>query len=249
MRKILLAFLILSITVISLNAQTGISLEYSVSKKGKNEITGTLKISSLEGNSLNTLTLGAPFNSHDVSLNLKANPDTAYNLLSNRTYIKLEDKQLKEYKIKILGSDSINGYKCVKIALLTRDEINDQTVWITNKFPSYEKYLTATVNGIDLGKLNMALKKKNLSGIPIRITSLEENSLQYDLVTANPADFDRTIFSIDNYTPARMMTIDELEKEGAVDKAQLEAMKQEMEAQAAEIEKDKKISNRKKKRK
>jgi hypothetical protein len=165
------------------------------------------------------------------NLTLKASPDTAYSLYGNQTYLKMPDKQLAEYKIEILGTENINGYQCTKISLDTRGQ-NDQIVWITDQIPLYENYLTAEVNDIDLAKLTEVLKKKNLKGLPVRITYVEEKSMQYDFVKLQRINMDKSWFSLDSYTEVVMMTSDEMKKQGKVTDEQFDAMKMaEMEAQ------------------
>ncbi len=187
---------------ISSFGQNGLYMEY----KGTNgETTDILKIYSLDGNSLNERTnLKYPANPTN-NLRLKNSPDTTYSLLANRTYLKIPDEQLSEYKIEIIGTENINGYTCTKISLNTRGQ-NNQTIWITDQIPLYQDYLTAEINDIDLSKLTKALKNKNLKGLPVRITYSSENSMQYDFVKLKKINMDKSWFLLDGYTEATMFT-------------------------------------------
>lgn len=249
MKKSISTFLLLVIVCISTYGQNGLYLEYKGSDKGTTKQTDVLKIYSLDGNSLNERTnLQYPSNP-TTNLSLKAIPDTAYSLYGNKTYLKMSDSQLPEYKIEILGTNNVNGYQCTKISLDTRGQ-NDQTVWITDQIPSYEKFLTAVVNDIDLTKLTESLKKKNLKGFPVRITYKEEKSMQYDFVKLGFMDIDKSWFSLDGYSEAVMMTSDEMKKQGKVTDEQFDAMKMaEMEAQKMAEEQNAKTDKKKKKKK
>lgn len=249
MKKSIQTFLFLFIISISASGQNGLYMEYKGSNKGTTNQTDILKIYSLNGNSLNERTNLRYPSSPTNNLSLKAIPDTAYSLYDNKTYLKIPDTQLAEYKIELLGTDNINGYSCTKISLDTRGQ-NDQTIWITDQIPSYENYLTVVVNDIDLTKLTEALKKKGLKGLPVRITYDEEKSTQYDFVKLNAMDIDKSWLSLDGYSEAVMMTSDEMKKQGKVTDEQFDAMKMaEMEAQKMEEEQNTKISKKKKKKK
>lgn len=245
MKKRIYVFLSVIIVSISSYAQNGLYLEYRCSDKGTDNQTDVLKVYSLDGNSLNERTNLLDPNYPTNNLRLKSSPDTVYSLYGNQTFLKIPDKQLVEYKIEILGTENVNGYKCIKISLDTHGH-SYQTVWITDQIPLYENYLTAEVNDINLAKLTEALKKKNLKGIPVRITYPEDNSMQYDFVKLKRINMDISWFSIDGYKEAIMMTSEEMEKLGLLGGEEYEAMKK-AEIEAQKIAEEQSLKKEKKK--
>jgi hypothetical protein len=212
MTKIFLTIFFCCKIIISVFPQTGLYFEYKVSQKDNNQTTGTFTVNSLDGNSISELKYMSPY--ANTTLHLKSNPDLGYHLNQDKTYSQMEDKQLNEYAIKVFGKETLNGLQCVKIAVYTHSGDGYSILWISNEIPHYKKYLTADINNCNLTKLNSALKKQNLGGIPVRIIGTEGTGLQFDLVKATFVDLDKSMFSLDKYQELKMqpMTNDHLQQ-------------------------------------
>jgi hypothetical protein len=126
----------------------------------------------------------------------------------------MEDRQLSEYTIRILGKETVNGFHCEKIAVYTHTGNGYVIMWVSNEIPHYKKYLTADINNCNLTKLDFALKKLNLSGFPVRITDTEGVGLQFDFVKVKNVDLDKSMFSLDSYQELKLqpMTNNDIQK-------------------------------------
>jgi len=228
MKQIAFTILLNFAFAILLQAQKGIYLEYKASIKGKEEIVDSLKIVSLNGNSINELINLKYPKSPNKTLFLKSDPNMGYRIMQNKTFFKMPDSQLSEYKINILGNEIINGFNCIKIELTTQDRTDNQytLIWISTAPPYSENFMTATINGISLTKLNNILKKNNLNGVPIRITYSQENSLQYDFIKATLIDLDPSIFSLNGYHEDKGSSSDDLLKQNKISNEKYDLMKQ-----------------------
>lgn len=206
----------------------GLYFEYKCSDKGKTEQTDVLKVYSLDGNTLNERTNLKYPTYPSKTLYFKSKPDLPYTLSErDKTYFKMRDSQLIEYRVTVLGKDSINNYHCTKIKVDTHERNDGQysILWVTNEIPSYEKYITADVNNFNLTKLDKALREIGIGGLPVRIQYSEEASLQYDLVKIEFRTLDKSLFSLNNYHEAELMSSDQLKKKNKVSKEEYELMK------------------------
>ena len=243
MKNYFLILLVSYLFITSAYCQKGLYLEYKAGVKGSNKITDTLKVKSFNGNSINILKNTEYPSRPIIDLYLKNDSDNIYSLFPNKTYQKISNVERENYKIDVIGNENINGYNCVKVIVSTqnRSDGGHMTVWICKDIPSFEDYLTAIVNNLNLKKLHNALVKEKLDGIPIRIELSEEKSLQFDLVKVAFMIIDESIFSLKNYHEAKMSTSDDLKKQNKVSKEQYDAMKvEEMKAKMEEESKSKK---------
>ncbi len=210
--------------------QDGVYLEYNATQAETGKPYGLLKVYSKDGNSRNVLETEYKGEIRlSQTLYLKKEPEVGYMLFENKTYRKDDAKHLDDYVVRIVGTDSMNNYVCTKILLTTYPgKKEDLTLWISDGIPNLSAYISSVINNINIRKLNEALKKQNLSGLPVRIAFTDsKNSIQYDLRLAVLGKVDSDNFDLKDYKEAQFKTAEELKKENKVSQEQYDMMKQE----------------------
>jgi Domain of unknown function (DUF4412) len=183
---------------LSLFGQNGFCFKYKLVTK--QVVTDSLHVFNLNGNSLNQLKKA---NNNQVtyqSLKLKDKAVDDFIIYPDNTYRQIPDVQLKDYVIKVLGQEEINGYKCTKISLVTFNNGNECYLWISDQLPNYKNYLSTTVLDFKLDRLNTGLAKLNLSGIPVKIAFKVPDYMSYEFVTIAPCDINIGLFDLGRYT-------------------------------------------------
>jgi hypothetical protein len=118
----------------------------------------------------------------------------------------IPDVQLKEYNVKVIGKEKMAGYNCTKITLSTFANGAESTMWITNELPDYKNYLDVVIVDFKVERINEALKKFNVTGIPVKIAYNVQGNLSYELVKASSCPVNPDLLNIDKYTNSKPAT-------------------------------------------
>lgn len=183
---------------LSLFGQNGFCFKYKLVTK--EVVTDSLYVFNLNGNSLNQIKKVSNNQVTYQSIKLKDKVVDDFIIYPDNTYRQIPDVQLKDYVVKVLGQEEINGYKCTKVSVVTFNSGNECYLWITDQLPNYKNYLSTSVLDFKLDRLNAALAKLNVSGIPVKIAFKVPDYMRYELVSANPSEINVGMFDLTRYT-------------------------------------------------
>lgn len=205
-------------------SQNNFALEYLISTDGKDQGLQSLLVFSKDGNTFSRYKRLSDGVTWYQDLRLTKQPQIDYQIFDD-TYLEIPDKQLTEYQLSILGNEVVDKKNCVKISLVAYKGGEKITVWVTKDLPSYESYLTCFVNTIDLRKLNIALKKINVSGFPIKIVYGGRAQQTYEFVSAKIGPLEDSMFSLENFKKAELRSSKKLKKKDQISEEQYKQMK------------------------
>jgi len=189
----------------------GAYIEYKMTSE-KNNISGTVKTYSLDGNSRTEIALQMPSmpggGINVITIIKKDAPDTVYMLNEkNKSFSATANTKDKanddeEYEITILGKEKVNGYNSTHIKVHYKKANKDGEMWTSKEVADYAFYSNVKNKYLDGNKLYAALTAKGVEGFPVRINVNEGNrgNVQLDLVKVEKQKVDPSIFSVDGYT-------------------------------------------------
>jgi hypothetical protein len=226
--KILQTIILVTITGILSYGQNSVYLEYLIQVKGTDKPTGRLIAYFNDGNSLNKR---VDINSTNAVIDIipKNSLNTTYRLSNNKTYFEMPDPQLEKYRVEYLKDEQTDTsqYKVIKVA--THDSTDySLIIWINDKIKDSDSYMLGSFNSIDYIKLKSALKEIGLNGLPVKIRyNVSVQSYEYVLTKYGKEDINLSLYTLDGYTKQKPMTLEQLSKEGKINKKQMKAMKKE----------------------
>ncbi len=206
MQKFILIISAVCLSVLT-NAQNGAYFEYKISSsKG---YTGAMKINFSEFGHSNEFNMVVPQmpggGIMNKSLYMKSAPDVIYMINDkNKSYseskksdVQSEDK--KNYTIKKVGEETVNGYKCVH-AIITSDK-ETQDVWNTKDIKDFNKYNEAFATNKRSGsvKRDQALKDAGCDGIMVKMLHKggdREGDMTMELVKVEKKNYSKSDFDI-----------------------------------------------------
>ena len=202
-----LSFIVLFVT--NSIAGQGVYLEYQISATGKTGMSGTIKTYALDGNSRSEMAIQVGAGITMVTLFKKDVPDTMYLLNEkNKTYSASSthpkgtaSKADEDYEITVIGKEKVNNYNATHIKILYKKTNKTVEMWMSKDFPNYAEYKGVKSQYVEGDKFYKALEAKGADGMPVRIVANEERgAMQMDLVKAEKATVDATMFSLSGYT-------------------------------------------------
>lgn len=179
-------------------SQNGLCLKYTLVTR--NLVTDTLQVFSLAGNSFNQMTRVSDGEARYRSIKLKEKAAESYVLYADNSYRMIPDVQMKEYEVKVLGKEEVNGYSCTKISLVTFSNGNVCYLWLTEAVANYKDYMGISVLDFKLDRLNEALQKIKVSGFPVKIAYKVPDYMTYEFVNASTCDVKPDLFDLTRYT-------------------------------------------------
>ncbi len=223
---LILAIILFSVPFYS---QTSFHLVYKVTNIPEDTNAQHLNTYTKKGNSINDMSSDRDSIVWNRCITLKDQPKYKFDYY-RETYLKVPNEQLKKYKIKIFGLDTIASKPCTKISVQAYNNDYKVLLWVPGKGKNYEKYTSGFVQDIDLVKLNLALQDFNLIGFPIRIEYSGDHGQVYDLIAAELFEIDDAYFAVGVTKSMKGQSAEKLKKQGKVTEEQYNAMKEAEEA-------------------
>jgi hypothetical protein len=203
-----IAVLILALFAGTMIAQNGAYVEFKMtSSKGAN---GTMKGNYSDFGSTSEISMvipqmpGGGFSSK--AMTQKSNPDVIYVVNDkDKTYSERKRSDMnarddaREYEVKKLGEETVNGYKCVH-ALVTEGKESHE-VWNSKSIPDYEKYAESMKSNERMGnaKREKALRDAGCDGFPVKFVhkgNEREGDMTVELVKIEKKNFSKSDFEV-----------------------------------------------------
>jgi hypothetical protein len=210
MKKIILPLLLIVLGSLAVSAQ-GFYIEFKMT--GQNGVSGTTKSYSLNGNIRTEIDMSgnkSPGGFKWVSISLKDQPQKSYSINeAAKTYSEIDlsvvtkrDSDPSQYVVTVIGKEKVNGYNCTHIKVKKGQSPNLEDLWVSTEVVNYKLYATIKSKYTSEGLLK-AMEAKGVSGFPVRTVAIDHGqSIQIDLVKAEPRTNPASLFSLAGYTKA-----------------------------------------------
>lgn len=158
---------------LGLKAQDGCHFEYRV-KNTLGDTSMHLTVFTKNGNSLNLVKSDTAKRIFSKSVTQKDQPEYNFYYMGDgytktNEHTKTDVQEFEEYRLSLLGKDTIDKRICTKVSLEMNDRMAPVIVWIRDDIKPDEGCPNAQIFLINLNKFHKALKKINLSGFPVKI--------------------------------------------------------------------------------
>ncbi|MDI1354003.1 MAG: DUF4412 domain-containing protein [bacterium] len=190
-----------------LQSQNGTYLEYKISSGTGHG--GSIKMNASEYGSLSEFSMVIPQmpggGMITKSLIQKSHPGIIYSINDkNKSYSEITPSEAsgqdsKTYSVKKLGSETVNGYKCVHALITEGTETHE--VWNTKDFADYSKYseVFAATKKMGSAKRDQALKDAGCEGLPVKMVhkgNKQEGDMTMELVKLEKRTYAKADFEI-----------------------------------------------------
>ncbi len=213
-KNVLLLILLSVVALFQLSAQ-GYYLEFKVSNTSQeaNAVAGSMKLYAQNGNSRSSISMSSAAlpegNIMMTTLSLKSVPDTVfmldeksktYTALSSATKDEWKERAVADYKVEVLGKETVNGYNATHVRILINDRLQEE-LWTTKEIEGYADFSKIKSKYTGQDNLYRALAAKGAEGMPVRIRVNESYShMQMDLVKAEKRTNPSSLFTLEGYT-------------------------------------------------
>lgn len=221
MKKIV-GFILFAIVYAQMFAASGFYAEFKLTSSGANAAAnGLMKIySGIDGNSRSEMNMTVPnspiANMNIVSIHHNSEPNMIYIINdAAKTYSKTDFSKYKgtkadaddsKYDIKIIGYETVNGYKSQHIKVF-RDNKEIEDIWFTKEIGEYSGFDMSSSKYSPDSKLLAEMKAKGIEGMMVRVlVDANGSKMQMDLVKFEKRDNASSLFTIPvGYKEVNMM--------------------------------------------